>query len=141
MSQQREAHKTALTVDEAQLRQLARELGVGTEYWGFDGNLHDVSTQTLVKVLAALGWQVNSDADLARVRTERELNEWRRVLPPSLIARTGVDFSFPVHVPDGTGLEVLIHTEDGRTVGAWQGEDFTPAREVDGVWRGRARFH
>ncbi|MGQ4549521.1 4-alpha-glucanotransferase [Dermabacteraceae bacterium P13077] len=141
MSQQREAHKTALTVDEAQLRQLARELGVGTEYWGFDGNLHDVSTQTLVKVLAALGWQVSSDADLARVRTERELNEWRRVLPPSLIARTGVDFSFPVHVPDGTGLEVLIHTEDGRTVGAWQGEDFTPAREVDGVWRGRARFH
>lgn len=122
------------------LRDLARDLGVGTDYWGYDGSKKDVSDDTLRAVLAALGAEVDSEEDVARLRAERELAPWRAVLPPVTVLREDRVGSVPVHVEAGTGVGARLLLEDGSVRELAQGEDNTPAREVDGRWLGRARF-
>ncbi|MEE1619073.1 4-alpha-glucanotransferase [Brachybacterium sp. J153] len=129
-----------MALDSAALRDLARDLGVGTDYWGWDGIRRDVADDTLHAVLSALGVHAESDADVARYREERESERWRRTLPAVTVLREDRETSIPVHVPHGTAVGVHLELEDGSRRDLVQVEDFTPPVDLDGALRGRARF-
>jgi 4-alpha-glucanotransferase len=126
--------------DSSALRDLARDLGVSTRYWGWDGTLKDVADTTLHAILAALGAPVASAADIASVRRERERAPWRRTLPPVTVLREDVATTVPVHVDHGTSVRAHLQLEDGGRRDLVQVEDHTAPFDLDGSLRGRARF-
>lgn len=130
-----------MALDTTALRELARNLGIGTDYWGFDGTQKNVADDTLRKVVAALGHTIETDEDLAAVRAERERAPWRRTLPPVTVLREDHESSIPVHVDHGTGVSVHLRLESGARWDLHQVDDFTPPFDLDGTLRGRARFH
>ena len=123
------------------LRDLARDLGVSTQYWGWDGTRRDVADVTLQAVLGALGADVRSVQDIAEVRARREREPWTRTLPPVTVLREDRASTVPVHVDHGTSVQVHLRWEDGGRRDLHQGEDHTPPYDLDGTLRGRARFH
>ncbi len=129
-----------MALDSSSLRDLARELGVGTDYWGWDGIRRDVSDRTLMAVLRALGHEIGEDADLERVRREREREQWLRTLPPVVVVREDAEVAVPVQVEHGTAVSLEAILEDGTRRTLVQIEDDTPPVEIDGRRRGRARF-
>lgn len=122
------------------LQRLAHAYGVATEFWGFDGKQKSVSADTLVKVLAAMGVVNLSDATIEAEIEQRELRDWRRVLPAVVIARNSCETRVQVHLPHGSTVRLLVELEDGGTVGLNQCEDFTLPQEIDGVLTGQASF-
>src|SRR5699024_5446451 len=90
-----------MAMDSSALRELARDLGVGTDYWGWDGNRRDVDDDTLRAVLAGLGTPVSGDEDIAAVRARRERSRWEETLPPVTVLRQDRESSVPVHVDHG----------------------------------------
>jgi len=127
--------------DSSALRDLARDLGVSTQYWGWDGTLKDVADTTLHAILAALGSPVSSEQDIAAVRRDRERAPWERSLPPVTVLRQDVATTVPVHVDHGTAVRVHLLLEDGGRRDLEQAEDHTAPFDLDGTLRGRARFH
>lgn len=130
----------AMAMDSSALRELARDLGVGTDYWGWDGNRRDVDDDTLRAVLAGLGTPVSGDEDIAAVRARRERSRWEETLPPVTVLRQDRESSVPVHVDHGEAVTATLELEDGGGRELAQIEDFTPPFELDGRLRGRARF-
>ncbi|WP_193106182.1 4-alpha-glucanotransferase [Brachybacterium sp. FME24] len=126
--------------DTSALRDLARELGVGTDYWGWDGTRKDVADDTLSSVLAALGATVSTEADIVRIRAEREREPWTRTLPPVTVLRADRETTVPVHVDHGTTVSADLLLEEGGRRSLEQVEDFTTPFDLDGHLRGRARF-
>ncbi|GAA1487019.1 4-alpha-glucanotransferase [Brachybacterium fresconis] len=126
--------------DSSPLRDLARDLGVSTDYWGWDGTRRAVADGTLRAVLAALGAEVTSETDIARIRDEHERVPWRRTLPPVTVLREDLGTTVPVHVDHGTTVTARLLLEDGGRRDLEQVEDFTPPYDLDGQLRGRARF-
>ena len=121
------------------LAELADACGVATTYEDAHGVHRDISSRTLRAVLAAMGVATGGDddeddaADRAALQEVR-LRPWRRVLPPTVVARQGAVTSCPVHVPRGATVRLSIELEDGgaplalRPLPAPQG-----SRDVDGV--------
>ena len=93
------------------LLQLAAAYGVVPEHRDLDGGQRAVSATTLVSVLEALGVPASSPEKVAVSLLHSEDNEWRRVLPPTLVVRQGDSVPFPVHVSDGAAVEVWIELE------------------------------
>ncbi|WP_315503495.1 4-alpha-glucanotransferase [Actinomyces radicidentis] len=122
------------------LRALAEAHGVLTEYWDFHGNLASPSRQTLTAVLGALGVPAVTDEEIESSLREVELAPWRRALPQTVVVRGGVTSPVVVHCPDGAAVTITAELEDGTRRGLAQGEDGTPARDVDGTWTGQATF-
>lgn len=122
------------------LLRLADLHGVSTEYWDFHGNLASPSRQTLEAVLAALGVPASTEEEIAAALKEVEIEPWRHALPPCTVTRSGKSETVRVHVPDGADVSVRIVLEDGGERWLKQTDDWTPAREVDGVLTGRASF-
>ncbi|MDN5821722.1 MAG: 4-alpha-glucanotransferase, partial [Brachybacterium sp.] len=127
--------------DSSALRDLARDLGVSTQYWGWDGALKDVADDTLHAILAALGAPVTSEQDITAVRRERERAPWARTLPPVTVLREDAATTVPVHVDHGTTVRAHLLFEDGDRRDLAQAEDHTAPFDLDGTLRGRARFH
>ncbi len=95
---------------EPELADLCRELGVATEFWDWQGQHSFVPRATLVSVLAALG----ADArDPSAARLARQQERLRRMLPPSLVIRSGVPARFGVHVPAARDADVWVELESG----------------------------
>ena len=126
--------------DSSALRDLAHDLGVSTQYWGWDGILKDVADSTLHAVLAALGSPVDGADDNATLRAERERAPWARALPPVTVLRADHDSSVPIHVDHGTAVTAHLLFEDGGRQELEQIEDFTSPFDLDGRLLGRARF-
>lgn len=122
------------------LRSLARDLGVGVDYWGWDGIQRQVADDTLRAVLAALGHRIESDADIDRVRTEREREFWARTLPPVVVLREDQGTSVPVHVDHGAAVRLEAVLEDGSRRDLEQVQDDAPPFDLDGRERGQASF-
>lgn len=129
-----------MPVDSYLLRDVAHDLGVNTEFWGYDGTLKNVSDDTLLSVLAALGYPVSSREDLEAIRTQRERDAWERTLPPVIVMRTDSDYIVKVHLPHGAGVRVFLHLSDGNRWQVDQIEDFTAPFELDGTYIGQASF-
>lgn len=124
----------------AKLRELARHHGVSTTYTGWDTLEHEVSDETLRRVLAALDVRADTEDEIDAALAEVADGPWRRMLPPSLVTIEGEDRTFPVHVPHGDPVSVWVTTEDGDEVDAKQLDIWVDPREVDGRLVGRATF-
>lgn len=125
------------------LRRLADANGVATGFWDWYGNRRDVSAESLLKVLGALGVDVTPDStvgdvDAALARTEDD--PWRQTLPDCRVVRHGADAEIPVHVPHGAWVTLTCVLEDGTSLALDQLDRWVPPRVVDGAPRGRATF-
>jgi 4-alpha-glucanotransferase len=122
------------------LHWLADAHGVGTTYQGWDGLPHEVAPDTLIRVLAALGVQADTDELIEKALADAELAPWRRVLPPAVVMQEGEPAQVPVHVRAGAAVRVTVVTEDGRKLDAVQQEHLTEPRDVDGITVARSTF-
>lgn len=129
-----------MAVDPSVLRDFASELGIRTDYYGSDGSFLHVPHTTLLAVVAAFGYPVQDDNDVATARHDRARTFWERTLPPVTVVRDDRDSSVPVHVIDGTPVTVDVRFEDGTTQTLNQVEDFTPPFDTGAEVRGQARF-
>lgn len=131
---------TATEPASERLRQLAEAHGVSTEYWDFHGNLDSPSRATLVAVLRALGVPASTEDEISEGLRDVELGPWRRTLPPTVVVRAGTASRLAIHVPDGAAVAVRVELEEGGSRDLRQVDDWTPAREVDGMRVGQASF-
>lgn len=131
---------------------LAEAHGVTTDFWGFDGERRSVRAPTLVAVLEALGVPASSPERVAVSLEHSHDDEWRQVLPPTVVLREGAAARIPVHVADGAPVDVWVELEPdpdrpsngaspkrGR-VGLRQLDVYVEPRTVDGRLVGRATF-
>ena len=80
------------------LRHVADMNGVATGFWDWYGNWVGVGAPTLLKVLGALGLPLNESSTVGDVEHAMRLTEereWRRTLPPTIVAREGGGYLFP----------------------------------------------
>ena len=126
-----------------ELRRIADANGIATGFWNWYGNWVGVSASTLLKVLGALGLPLNESSTVGDVYEAQRLTEereWRRTLPPTIVARQGGGYMFPVHVPDGSWVNVQWVLEDGRKGACDQVDRYVAPRMIDGELVGRATF-
>ena len=125
------------------LRYVADRNGVATGYWDWYGNWVDVSAESLLEVLHALGVPVSPESTIGDLHEAARLvdeREWRQTLPPTIVARQGGGYEFPVHVPDGAWVAVQWILEDGRNGHCEQLDRYVPPRTIDDRLVGRATF-
>ncbi|GAB3677269.1 4-alpha-glucanotransferase [Angustibacter aerolatus] len=123
-----------------QLLELARSLGVATEYWDWQGEHVTVPEGTVRAVLEALGVDVSTPEAVRLSAVELDERPWRRVLPPSVVVRQGARTAVPVHLPHGTSVAAWIELEDGGRRELVQQERWVEPRVVDGGQVGEASF-
>lgn len=126
-----------------ELRRVADANGVATGFWDWYGNWVGVSASTLLKVLGALGLPLDESSSVGDVHEALRLTEereWRRTLPPTIVARQGGGYMFPVHVPDGSWVNVQWVLEDGRKGSCDQVDRYVAPRMIDGELVGCATF-
>ena len=123
------------------LRTLAERMGVAAAYHDWAGNFVTVDDATITAVLAALGVRAETEEDCAAAHLEQDRLHWSRPLPPTVVARSGSECPFWVHVPHGAPAHVWIRLEDGTEhTGIRQAENFTPPFDLDGALVGEATF-
>lgn len=126
-----------------ELRRVSDANGVATGFWDWYGNWVGVSASTLLRVLGALGLPLDESSTVGDVHEAQRLTEereWRRTLPPTIVARQGGGYMFPVHVPDGSWVNVQWVLEDGRKGPCDQVDRYVAPRMIDGELVGRATF-
>ncbi|MEG3615049.1 4-alpha-glucanotransferase [Isoptericola haloaureus] len=133
-----------------ELRELAAAHGVLTEYHRFGGGIAHVSDATLVAVLTALGVAATTRQEVSQSLRRARDDEWRTVLPPTVVARQGDVHDLPVHVSDGASVHVWVELDGAepearphelrRRRDLEQRDVFVTPREVDGRTVGRATF-
>ena len=123
------------------LVELARRYGVAATYDDWTGGHQVVSESTLVSVLTALGVAAGTEDERQGALRALDEDHWRRVLPPTIVTRTGRATSFWVHVTHGGDVGGWIRLEDGTVrTGLRQLVNDTPPRELDGRLIGEASF-
>ncbi|WP_026161324.1 4-alpha-glucanotransferase [Corynebacterium ciconiae] len=126
-----------------ELRNLASTLSVATQYTANDGTVVNVSDETLISIIGALGYELSADSsekELAQLRARVEDAEATRPLPRCVVAREGDRHFFNVHVHDSAPADVRIMLEEGGEVRPRQEDNWTPPRSVDGQSWGEATF-
>jgi len=113
-------------MNHALLDRLCASCGIGAAYRDAWGAARSVPVETRLALLAAMGVNVASDADIESALDARESVPWRRPLPAVRVARVG---SGPLHVAlalpqehAGLRLEWTLVTEQGKRIS----EGFTP---------------
>jgi len=127
-----------VTTPDHSLLALAHKHRIATDYWDWQGRQVPVTAETLVAVLSGLGVEADTAEDVRVALQDSDLTEWRRVLPPTVVARTGWTPWVSVHVPDGAGVEVWVELEDGSSRSVREVDQWTAPQEVDGRLVGRA---
>lgn len=129
-----------MVVPSPQLHRLAGDLGIATSYYDTRGRHVEVSAETLVSVLAAMGVDGSTPEAAEAAIEKRKDDAWLRVLPYVVVMRQSQQRSVDVHVPDGHPIVVTVVLEGGRTVLTDQVDNWEPARVVDGIAMGEASF-
>ena len=120
---------------------LASAFGVATEFWDQAGAHQEVSEDTVVAVLAALGVDATTPESIAAALHERRIRDWRRTLPPVFVVRQGDGATCWVHLPHGDGARLWIELEDGGSRSdVVQVDRWVEPVEVDGLLVGEATF-
>ena len=69
------------------------------------------------------------------------MKDWRRILPPVVVARANEQVQVWVHVPDGTGVTMWVQDEAGNELGRCvQVDRWVDPRLIDGELVGEATF-
>ena len=95
------------------LSRLAEAHGVATEFWDWQGRHTQVSTESVLAVLGALGVDADGEQAIERALAQAELAPWTRVLPPVTVVAEGASVEVPVRVPEGTVFDAELVLEDG----------------------------
>ncbi len=115
------------------LHRLADAHGIATEFWDWRGRHVAVSDESITRVLAALGVDAATPEAAERALREQQDRPWTRMLPPSLVVRSGSAAPVNVHVRDGTDVSVWIELEGGGSrSNLHQEDDWTPPRLLGG---------
>ncbi|HEU4363697.1 MAG TPA: 4-alpha-glucanotransferase [Mycobacterium sp.] len=123
------------------LVELARRFGIAAEYEDWSGETVQVPPATLVAVLAALGVAAATEDDRRAALAAHDRWYWSRPLPPTIVARTGTETPFWVHVTHGEPAEVRLELEDGTVRGpVRQIDNFQSPFRLDDRWIGEASF-
>ncbi len=123
------------------LVELARRFGIATAYEDWTGRQVPVPETTLVAVLAALGVAAATEQERNVALAAQLRSHWARPLPPTIVARSGEQTRFWVHVTHGDPAQVWLELEDGTVRdGIGQVDNFTPPFDLDGRWVGEASF-
>jgi 4-alpha-glucanotransferase len=126
---------------EPALTALADRLGVACAYHDWTGNFRTVDSATVARALAALGVRADTEEDCAASILELDRRHWVRALPPTIVARSGAEASFWVHVTHGDPAHVWVRLEDGSVrSGIRQSDNFTPPFDLGDRLVGEATF-
>lgn len=82
-----------------QLDKLAELYGIGASYHDFRGKLHEVSRDSRVAILAAMGVDASDDEAIEKAIHVVETTQWMRMLPPAVVVSAGVAGSVPISIP------------------------------------------
>lgn len=126
--------------DNRALAALADRFGISAEFWDWKGRHTRIADETLIAILSSLEIDASTPEAAEDALRALDAREWKRMLPPCIVAEAGHGVHVNVHVPAGAEVEVYIRLEDGHTRPAWQVENWTPDRQVDGQWLGEATF-
>ena len=99
------------------LTELTTLYGIGSAYHDFRGELHEVSRESRVAILQAMGIDASSDDAIAKSIHAFDTSHWMRTLPPTLVVPGGVVPQLSVTIPsDLRAKEVswTITLEDGQ---------------------------
>ncbi|MFC4310043.1 4-alpha-glucanotransferase [Steroidobacter flavus] len=83
------------------IRQLARLYGIADSYLDFRGQPKQVSVESQVAILAALGVKAADDTAAEKSIHEYETRRWTGFVPPVVVAREGKPIPVPIAVPVG----------------------------------------
>lgn len=122
------------------LTRLAEHFGIALEFRDWKGRDLDISLESVIAVLGALGVDASTPETRAAALTEVGERRWRRVLAPCLVVEHGGGVSVDVHVPAGTQVELSVQLEEGGSRRAHQIDNWEPDRWVEGQLRGEATF-
>ena len=115
------------------LHRLADAHGIATEFWDWRGRHVAVSNESITRVLGALGVDAATPESAGRALAEQCDRFWTRMLPPSLVVRTGSSPTVNVHVRHGADVSVWIELEGGGfRSDLRQEENHTPPRPIGG---------
>jgi len=135
---------TQLVNDDAEispeLGELAAAYGVATDYVDQAGAQVRVSRATIEAVLAALGVDTTGPEWISVALRDRQLRDWRRLMPPVFVTRVGQARSTWVHVPHGTEASAWIRTHTGERIDLVQLDVWVEPQLVDGELIGEATF-
>jgi 4-alpha-glucanotransferase len=130
-----------MTVLAPSLIELAERFGITTGYQDWTGRHVLVSETTVVSVLAALGVAARTEQERTEALNSHDRSYWSRSLPAAIVARSGGQTSFWVHVTHGAPAEVWLQLEDGTMRdGVRQIDNFTAPFTLDGRQVGEASF-
>ncbi len=96
------------------LDRLCREHGIDREYWDIWGRKHEVAEETLLRILASLGFRTESPEALQRSAEAWEKAQSERALDP--VAVLSVSETTPaveVRAKAGSRAELALYLEDG----------------------------
>lgn len=130
-------------IDLDALRHLAELNRVATSYYGFTGELMQVSEESLLRVLQSMAlpvWPGCSNEAIYRAIEHAENLPWTRTLPVCTVVREGQEADIYIHVDDGQQVDVWYILEDGTGGDLLQRDNYVPPQLVNGVLRGRATF-
>jgi 4-alpha-glucanotransferase len=113
-----------VTSTASDIDRLADLVGIEPFFHDIWGNRYDVSRETKVALIAALGFAAGDAAEIAASRREVEEAPWRRLLPPVRVLGAQEPLVVPLTVADGD-LEAVV---------AW-----TLTEENGAIHRGEAR--
>jgi 4-alpha-glucanotransferase len=110
---------------------LARQVGVETEYWDVAGERHVPSIDATLAVLRSMGHDVDGLGDVAAARAAHDEQRGQWITDPIIVGWIGAPFSFELRVPipSASGsLSIAIGLEGGGEVELGRVEP-TPVRD------------
>lgn len=109
------------------VRRTAEQNGVQQKFWDIFGKPHETSPETNLAILRSMGFDCASEEALASSVSRNEDMEWRRPLPPVIVADFGQPLRVPLRLPQEVNrFPLTIKFEDG-TVREYN-PDLTAAR-------------
>ena len=122
------------------LYELASEFGIATEFWDWKGRRAEVSDETVIGVLAAMGVDASDPQRAEQALRDKRERSWRRTIPPCVVMEQGRPWRVFAHVPDGAWVRLSVHLEDGGRRDVPQIEHVVEPRLIDGRLVGEAAF-
>ncbi len=97
------------------LERLRRLRGIEDHWFDFRGERREVTAESLLSLLAAMGHSTSDPDALAREADALEAQQWQRVLPPVAVIRHGRDSRIPLTVmfPLMPGVRWRVAFENG----------------------------
>ncbi|HWD00374.1 MAG TPA: 4-alpha-glucanotransferase [Candidatus Sulfopaludibacter sp.] len=103
---------------EQQLERAASVCGIEPGFWDIWGRYHRTTTEALQTILAAKGMAAGTPAELENSLSERARSEWRRLLPPCVVAGETPSAEVPLSFPAesmGQRAHFTVRRESGET--------------------------